>query len=259
MKARRCKVAAAAMVKGIEAAMSDDIDTLAWMSPATKAKAKAKLRAVADKIGYPDHFRDYSALQIVRDDAYGNAMRAMAFENHCQVAKIGRPVDRSEWGITPATRRRLLRPEHERYQLPGRHPPAAGLRPRAPDHVNYGRMGATVGHELTHGFDDEGRKFDGNGNLADWWTAEDGKKFDDLAACEVAEYGSFTAVDDVKVNGKLTLGENTADNGGVQLAFRASRRRQAQVGRSRRQAGRIYRDAAVLSRVRPGMVRRAAR
>jgi len=209
------------MVKDIEAAMSADIDTLAWMGPETRARAKNKLHAIADKIGYPDHFRDYSALRVVRDDAYGNEQRAAAFEAHRQLAKIGREVDRSEWGITPATVDAYYNPSMNDINFP-----AGILQPplyvaRSPEHINLGRMGAIVGHELTHGFDDEGRKFDGKGNLADWWTAEDGKKFDELAACEVAEYGTFTAVDDVKVNGKLTLGENTADNGGVQLAFRA--------------------------------------
>jgi putative endopeptidase len=215
------KAAAVGMVKDIEAAMSADIDTLTWMGPETRARAKDKLHAIADKIGYPDHFRDYSALRVVRDDAYGNEQRAVTFEAHRQLAKIGREVDRSEWDITPATVDAYYNPSMNDINFP-----AGILQPplydaRSPEHINLGRMGAIVGHELTHGFDDEGRKFDGKGNLSDWWTADDGKKFDELAACEVAEYGSFTAVDDVKVNGKLTLGENTADNGGVQLAFRA--------------------------------------
>lgn len=215
------KAAAVAMVKDIEAAMAADLDTLAWMGPQTKARAKDKLHAIADKIGYPEHFRDYSALHVVRDDAYGNEQRAVAFEAHRQLAKIGREVDRSEWDITPSTVDAYYNPSMNDINFP-----AGILQPplydaRSPEHINLGRIGAIVGHELSHGFDDEGRRFDGKGNLTDWWTVEDGKKFDELAACEVAEYGNFTAIDDVKVNGKLTLGENTADNGGVQLAFRA--------------------------------------
>jgi putative endopeptidase len=215
------KAAAVAMVKDIETAMSADIDTLPWMSPATKAKAKDKLRAIADKIGYPDHFRDYSKLEIVRDDAFGNATRAKAFEAHRQLAKIGREVDRAEWDITPPTVDAYYNPSMNDINFP-----AGILQPpfydaRAGDQINYARIGSVVGHELTHGFDDQGRQFDGAGNLADWWVGDDGKKFEELAQCEVDEYGGFTAVDDVKINGKLTLGENTADNGGVRLAFNA--------------------------------------
>ena len=215
------KQATLQMVQDIEAAMNQDIDTLDWMSPATKVRAKEKLHAVADKIGYPDHWRDYSKLTIVREDAYGNAMRATEFESRRQLAKIGKPVDRGEWGISPATVDAYYNPSMNDINFP-----AGILQPpfydsHATDAENYGHVGGIVGHELTHGFDDEGRQFDANGNLEDWWTAEDGKKFDQKADCEVKEYGSFVAVDDVKVNGKLTLGENTADNGGLRLAYLA--------------------------------------
>ena len=215
------KEATLQMVQGIEAAMNQDIDTLDWMSPATKVRAKEKLHAVADKIGYPDHWRDYSKLTIVREDAYGNAMRATEFESRRQLAKIGKPVDRGEWGMSPATVNAYYNPSMNDINFP-----AGILQPpfydsHATDAENYGHVGAIVGHELTHGFDDQGRQFDGNGNLEDWWTAEDGKKFDQKADCEVKEYGSFVVVDDVKVNGKLTLGENTADNGGLRLSYLA--------------------------------------
>jgi endothelin-converting enzyme/putative endopeptidase len=213
------KQATLQMVKDIEAAMDQDIDTLDWMSAATKVRAKEKLRAVADKIGYPDHWRDYSSLTIARDDAFGNVQRATEFENRRQLAKIGKPVDRGEWLITPATVDAYYNPSMNDINFP-----AGILQPplydsHASDASNYGHIGGVVGHELTHGFDDEGRQFDAKGNLADWWTPEDGKKFEEKADCEVKEYGNFVAVDDVKVNGKLTLGENTADNGGLRLAY----------------------------------------
>ena len=209
------------MVKDIENAMGQNIDTLNWMSPETKAKAKEKLHLIADKIGYPDHWRDYSSLKIVRGDAVGNIVRATEFENHRQLAKIGKAVDRGEWGMTPPTVDAYYNPTMNDINFPAGILQSPFFAAQATDAENYGHVGAIVGHELTHGFDDEGRKFDGNGNLADWWTAEDAKKYDEKTDCEVKEYGSFTAVDDVKVNGKLTLGENTADNGGVRLAMMA--------------------------------------
>jgi putative endopeptidase len=213
------KQATLQMVEDIEAAMDQDIDTLDWMSPATKVRAKEKLHAVADKIGYPDRWRDYSNLVISRDDAFGNALRATTFENRRQLAKIGQPVDRGEWGMSPPTVNAYYDPSQNNINFP-----AGILQPslydsHASDASNYGHIGGIVGHELTHGFDDEGRQFDANGNLADWWTAEDAKHFEEKADCEVKEYSNFVAVDDVKVNGKLTLGENTADNGGLRLAY----------------------------------------
>jgi putative endopeptidase len=213
------KQATLQMVKDIEAAMDHDIDTLDWMSPATKVRAKEKLQAVADKIGYPDHWRDYASLTIARDDAFGNALRATEFENRRQLAKIGKPVDRGEWLITPPTVDAYYNPSMNDINFPAGILQAPFYDSHAADASNYGHIGGVVGHELTHGFDDEGRQFDANGNLADWWTPEDGKKFDEKADCEVKEYGNFVAVDDVKVNGKLTLGENTADNGGLRLAY----------------------------------------
>ena len=194
------------MVQDIEAAMDQDIDTLDWMSPATKVRAKEKLHAVADKIGYPDHWRDYSALVIVRDDAFGNALRATDFENRRQLAKIGKPVDRGEWQMSPPTVNAYYDPSMNDINFPAGILQGPLYDSKASDASNYGHIGGIVGHELTHGFDDEGRQFDANGNLADWWTAEDGKLFDQKADCEVKEYGNFVAVDDVKVNGKADAG-----------------------------------------------------
>jgi putative endopeptidase len=215
------KEATVQMVKDIESAMDQDIDTLDWMSPETKVRAKAKLHAVADKIGYPDHWRDYSKLVIKRDDAFGNAQRAVVFENLRQLAKIGKPVDRGEWGMSPPTVNAYYNPSMNDINFPAGilQPPL--FDPKATDAENYGHIGGIVGHELTHGFDDQGRLFDGNGNLSDWWTPEDAKKFEEKADCTVKEYSNFVAVDDAKVNGKLTLGENTADNGGLRLAYLA--------------------------------------
>ncbi len=209
------------MVRDIENAMNREIDTLDWMSADTKIKAKAKLHMVANKIGYPDHFRDYSSLKVVRGDAFGNNERSIEFENHRQLAKIGTPVDRGEWGMSPPTVDAYYNPSMNDINFPAGILQAPLYDPHATDAENYGHIGGVVGHELTHGFDDEGSQFDGSGNLSDWWTPEDKKKFESMTDCEVKEYGNFTAVDDVKLNGKLTLGENTADNGGLRLAFLA--------------------------------------
>jgi putative endopeptidase len=215
------KEAMVKMVRNIKTAMEQDISTLDWMSPETKVRALEKLHAVADKIGYPDHWRDYSKLTVERGDEYGNSQRAVVFENLRQIHKIGQPVDRGEWGMTPPTINAYYNDSMNDINFPAGilQPPSYDT--KATDAENYGHIGATVGHELTHGFDDEGRQFDAKGNLADWWTPEDGKRFDEKADCEVKEYGNFVAVADVKLNGKLTLGENTADNGGLRLAYMA--------------------------------------
>ena len=218
------------MVGDIEHAMDRDIDSLEWMSPATKVRAKEKLTAVANKIGYPEKWRDYSSLTVKPEDALGNQQRAAGFENDRQLNKIGKPVDRGEWGMTPPTVNAYYDPSMNDINFP-----AGILQPSfydrsQDDAVNYGHIGAVIGHELTHGFDDEGKKFDGKGNLSDWWTAEDTKKFESRTDCLVNEYGNFTAVDDVKINGKLTLGENTADNGGLVLAYMAYLDRAKQAG-----------------------------
>ncbi len=209
------------MVKDIEDAMDRELDTLTWMSPETRLKAKEKLHLVADKIGYPDHWRDYSSLKIVRGDAFGNAIRAVEFESRREIKKIGKPVDRGEWRTSPQTVNAYYSPSMNDINFPAGILQSPLFADGATDAENYGHIGAIVGHELTHGFDDQGRKFDGNGNLYDWWTAEDAKKYETMTDCEVKEYDDFTAIDDLKVNGKLTLGENTADNAGLRLAFMA--------------------------------------
>jgi putative endopeptidase len=207
------------MVKDIEGAMDQELDTLTWMSPETKLKAREKLRLVADRIGYPDHWRDYSSLKIVRGDAFGNAMRAAEFEGRREIRKIGQPVDRGEWAAPPTTVDAYYSASMNNINFPAGILQSPFFAPDATDAENYGHVGSIVGHELTHGFDDHGRKFDGYGNLSDWWTAEDAKKYESMTDCEVKEYNSFTVIDDLKINGKLTLGENTADNGGLRLAL----------------------------------------
>jgi putative endopeptidase len=210
------------MVHDIESAMDNDIDTIDWMSPETKVKAKQKLHLTANKIGYPDKWRDYSRLTISPTEAFDNQARAEAFENDRELNKIGKPVDKNDWGMTPPTVNAYYNPSMNDINFP-----AGILQPAfydAKSHdiaVNYGHMGAVIGHELTHGFDDEGSQFNGLGNMTDWWTPEDKAKFETRTSCLVNEYGSFTAVDNVKINGKLTLGENTADNGGAVLSYMA--------------------------------------
>jgi putative endopeptidase len=210
-----------AMVQALEKALGEDIQALPWMTPETKKQALDKLEHIANKIGYPDKWRDYSKLEIVRGDAMGNSLRANAFEFHRQLNKIGRPVDRKEWLMSPPTVNAYYNPQMNDINFP-----AGILQPpffsnQMDDAVNFGAIGAVIGHELTHGFDDEGRQFDAFGNLHDWWTPQDAKAFEERTQCLVNEYGGFTAVDDVKLNGKLTLGENTADNGGLRIALMA--------------------------------------
>jgi putative endopeptidase len=207
------------MVHDIEAAMDKEIEAQSWMSAETKAKAEAKLHLVADKIGYPDHWRDYTTLKVVRGDAVGNAFRAADFENKRLLAKIGKPVDRGEWGMSPSTVNAYYNPLMNDINFPAGILQSPLYDPNATDAQNYAHIGSIVGHELTHGFDDQGSQFDGKGNLSDWWTADDKKQFGAMTDCEVNEYDNFTVVDDVKINGKLTLGENTADNGGLRLAY----------------------------------------
>jgi endothelin-converting enzyme/putative endopeptidase len=209
------------MVRDIEDAMDRDIDTLDWMSPATKLRAKEKLHAVANKIGYPDHWRDYSWLIVSPTDPVGNAMRAAAFESDRQLAKIGKPLDRGEWDMSPPTVNADYNPSMNDINFPAGILQPNFYDPKSDLAVNYGHIGAVIGHELTHGFDDEGKKFDAKGNLADWWTPADTAAFEKKTDCLVNEYNQFVPVADVHINGKLTLGENTADNGGLVLAFMA--------------------------------------
>jgi endothelin-converting enzyme/putative endopeptidase len=211
----------AKLVAALERALERDVETLPWMTGATKRAALGKLRAVANKIGYPDAWRDYSKLVVKRDDALGNAQRAQAFEFARDLAKIGKPVDKKEWRMSPPTVNAYYSPLNNDINFP-----AGILQPpffdnAIDDAVNFGAIGAVIGHELTHGFDDQGRKFDADGNLRDWWTEADAAEFEKRAACVAEQYGGYVAVADVKLNGRLTLGENVADNGGVRIALMA--------------------------------------
>jgi len=209
------------MVHAIETALNQDIETLSWMTPETKKQALAKLELIANKIGYPDKWRDYSKLEIVRGEAMGNSLRANAFDFNRRMNKIGKPVDRQEWGMTPPTVNAYYNPLMNDINFP-----AGILQPpfyanSVDDAINFGGIGAVIGHELTHGFDDEGGQFDGHGNLHNWWTPEDYKNFQARGQCIADEYSKFIATDDVHLNGKLTEGENIADNGGLRLALMA--------------------------------------
>jgi endothelin-converting enzyme/putative endopeptidase len=209
------------MVHQIENAMEARIQGLDWMEAVTKTHALEKLHAMRNKIGYPDQWRDYGPVRVERGDFAGDVTRAQAFESKRQLAKIGKPLDRGEWGMTP--------PEVNAYYNPFMNDinfPAGVLQPplydpKMDDAPNYGNTGGTIGHELTHGFDDEGRQFDAQGNLKDWWTEKDGKEFETRAACVVDQYAQYTVVDDIKLNSKLTLGEDVADLGGTIIAYLA--------------------------------------
>jgi predicted metalloendopeptidase len=213
------------MVRAIEDAMHRDLDQLTWMSDTTKQKAYEKLNTIVNNIGYPDAWRDYSSVVIKSGDFVGNVMRAGAFEMQRQYKKIDRPTDRKDWGMTPPTVNAYYRPPMNDINFPAGilQPPFFGK--FMDDAVNYGAIGVVIGHELTHGFDDQGRKYDAQGNFTDWWTADDAKAFEQRADCTAKEYSTFVSVKDdkgdVKLNGKLTLGENTADNGGLKLAYMA--------------------------------------
>ena len=212
------------MVDALEKSLDEDIHDLSWMSDETKKQAKVKLDAIRNKIGYPDAYRDYSSVVIKRDDLLGNVIRANEFESKRDIAKIDKPLDRKEWGMTPPTVNAYYNGSFNEIVFP-----AGILQPpffdkTVDDAVNFGGIGLVIGHELTHGFDDEGRKFDPQGNLHDWWTEQDGKEFEKRASCVADEYSSFVAVDDLKLNGRLTLGENTADNGGARIALMALER-----------------------------------
>jgi len=207
------------MTRQIQAAMESEIKGLDWMGPQTKAKALEKLHGMVDKIGYPDKWRDYSSLEIRRDDLLGNVQRGDAFEQRRQLAKIGKPVDHTEWGMTPPTVNAYYDPQMNDINFP-----AGVLQPplfdaKLDDAPNYGNTGGTIGHELTHGFDDEGRQFDATGNLKNWWTKKDAAEFEKRTSCLTDQYGKYIVVDDVHINSKLTLGEDLADFGGLVLAI----------------------------------------
>jgi endothelin-converting enzyme/putative endopeptidase len=209
------------MVGEIEKEMARDISSVVWMSPATKDQALTKLHKVANKIGYPDQWKDYSSIRISSTDPLANANAAAEYRIARNLARIGKPVDRSEWNMTPPTVNAYYSPSNNDINFPAGilQPPFYGA--TRDEAVNYGAIGAVVGHELTHGFDDQGRQFDGDGNLKDWWAASDADAFKTRADCIVDEYSGFEATPGVHLNGRLTLGENAADNGGIRLAYMA--------------------------------------
>jgi putative endopeptidase len=209
------------LVTALETALAEDIQQLPWMSEATRKNAEEKLALIRNKIGYPEHWRDYSTLEVKRDDLLGNVARATVYEDRRNLDKLGKPVDETEWGMTP--------PTVNAYYSQGMNDinfPAGILQPPFYDFskdaaVNFGGIGVVIGHEMTHGFDDQGSKFDGHGNVREWQGPADRKAFTERTDCEVNEYGNFEAAPGQKLNGSLTLGENTADNGGLRLAYAA--------------------------------------
>jgi putative endopeptidase len=209
------------LVAALKTALGEDIEQLPWMSPETKKQAEVKLEAFRQKIGYPDHWRDYSRVEVKRDDYAGDVHRASVFNYDFELNHIGKPVDEKEWGMTPPTVNAYYNPAQNDINFP-----AGILQPpffqfSIDPAVNFGAIGVVIGHEMTHGFDDEGSRYDAQGNVRDWWTKDDKTKFDARTDCEVKEYGNFEPIAGTKLNGKLTLGENTADNGGIHIAFQA--------------------------------------
>jgi len=209
------------MVKRIEDAMEQRIRGLDWMSAETKQQALAKLHSIRNKVGYPDKWRDYSSVKIVRNDLLGNVQRANTFERRRELNKVGQPVDHGEWGMTPPTVNAYYSAQMNDINFP-----AGVLQPplydaKIDDAPNYGNTGGTIGHELTHGFDDEGSKFDAKGNLSEWWTKDDRQKFEERTKCVADQYAQYVVVDEIHINSKLTLGEDVADLGGELLAYMA--------------------------------------
>jgi putative endopeptidase len=213
------------LVDNLQATFQERIASRPWMSDATKQQATTKLNAILKKIGYPDQWRDYSTLDIdPKLSAVDNLRRAQAFERNRRLAQIGTPVDRNEWDMSPPTVNAYYSPPTNEIAFPAGILTPPEFDPKADDAANYGAIGSVIGHELTHGFDDEGRQYDAVGNLKDWWTAEDGKKFDERAQRVVEQYNGYIAVDTLHINGKLTLGENIADIGGLTIAYYAWQR-----------------------------------
>ncbi|MES2104519.1 MAG: M13-type metalloendopeptidase [Pseudomonadota bacterium] len=209
------------LVGNLLIAYRQSIETLSWMSPETKKEALAKLAAFTPKIGYPDKWRDYSKLNIARGDLVGNVMRARVFENQRQLDKLGKPVDRSEWGMSPQTVNAYYNPRLNEIVFPAAILRPPFFNPDADDAVNYGGIGAVIGHEISHGFDDSGSQSDGTGNLRDWWTKDDKANFAKLTGALVAQYNAYSPIPGYNVNGALTLGENIADNSGLAIAYKA--------------------------------------
>jgi putative endopeptidase len=213
------------LVENLREAYRTSIDGLEWMSPETKQQAQEKLARFRPKVGYPNKWRDYSKLEVKRDDLVGNLLRAYIFENEYQLAKVGEPVDPEQWGMTPQTVNAYYNPVRNEIVFP-----AAILQPpffdnEADDAANYGGIGAVIGHEIGHGFDDQGSKYDGEGNLTDWWEPEDRAEFDRRAKALIAQYDALSpaGLSEHHVNGALTVGENIGDLGGLTIAFKAYR------------------------------------
>ena len=215
------------LVEALDKSLADDIKTLPWMSDDTKKAAEAKLALYRNKIGYPEKWRDYSAFVVKRDDALGNVHRDAVFQRNYNLNKLGKPVDEKEWGMTPPTVNAYYSPSMNDINFPAGILQPPFFDPNIDPAVNFGGIGVVIGHEMTHGFDDQGSKYDGKGNLREWQTADDRARFNERTDCEVKEYNGFEAApahDDVaaqNLNGKLTLGENTADNGGLRIAYMA--------------------------------------
>lgn len=211
------------LVANLLAAYRRDIDALDWMGPQTKKEAQTKLARLSTKIGYPNRWRDYSALSIVRGDLIGNVIRASEFEYHRQISKLGKPIDREEWEMTPQTINAYYRPDLNEIVFPAAILQPPFFDPQADDAANYGAIGAVIGHEMSHGFDDQGSQYDASGNLRDWWTKADHERFAAKTAALVAQYDAAEPLKGYHVNGKLTLGENIADNSGLAIAYKAYR------------------------------------
>lgn len=209
------------MVENLRAAFGQAIDSLEWMSAETRTAARAKLAAFNVKIGYPDRWRDYSSLTVQAGDLLGNVIRSRAFEYRRQVAKLSKPVDRGEWNLTPQTVNAYYRPTFNEIVFPAAILQAPFFNAAADDAYNYGGIGSVIGHEFSHGFDDQGRKFDGEGRLRDWWTEADAREYESRAAELVAQYSAFQPLPDLAINGELTLGENIGDLAGLIVAHRA--------------------------------------
>jgi predicted metalloendopeptidase len=209
------------MVQNFLLAFKEGIETLDWMTPATKAQAQVKLAKIKVKVGYPDKWRDYSTVAVARGDLVGNVMRARTFAQRFEVAKLGKPVDRSEWGMTPQTVNAYYNPEMNEVVFPAARLQAPLYDADAEPAINYGAVGISIGHEISHAFDDQGAQFDGDGNLRNWWTKEDSEKFAARGKVLVAQYGSYSPLPGYQLNGELTLGENIADNAGAIMASRA--------------------------------------
>jgi len=221
------KAKALAMVMNLKAALGDRIRTLDWIGEATRRQALRKLDAIVVKIGYPDRWRDYAALRVDGGSYLANVQQGEQFEFQRNLNKIGKPLDRTEWGITTPTVDAYYNPTLNEIVFPAGILQPPFFDPQADDASNYGSMGAVIGHELTHGFDDEGRQFDADGNLKDWWTSEDVENYQERGKAIARQYSDYVAVDDLHINGDLTLGENIADIGGLKIAYLALQKAQA--------------------------------